>query len=210
MDPVSDALRSALAGEHVVLVPLRSFDSAKSRLRAAGTSDVATIAEQLAGGVLASCRPRPVVVVCESDDIEYFARANGAAVLRSPESGLNAAVSFAYRQLERACERVTVVHGDLRFPDGLGAFEPSATITIVVDQHGTGTNILSLPTGLSFNFHYGVGSAQRHAREAHRVGRDVAMITDSPWRFDVDVPKDLSVTETNGGPKAPHSSGTAL
>ena len=195
---------------HIVVVPLRSFDSAKSRLRDAGTTDVAGIAERLARAVLEHCAPLPVVVVCESDDIEQFAIANGASVLRSPNAGLNNAVSHAYDELTMLCERVSIVHGDLRFPEGLGRFEPPSTITIVADRHGTGTNILSLPTGLSFHFHYGQNSAIHHRREAERLGVNVATLTTSPWRFDVDVPEDLSIPETNGGPSAPHSLGTAL
>ena len=198
------------ANAHIVVVPLRSFDSAKSRLRDAGTSDVTGIAEQLARAVLEHCAPLPVVVVCESDDIERFALANGAAVLRSPRAGLNNAVSHAYGELTTFCERVSIVHGDLRFPEGLGGFEPQGTITIVADRHGTGTNILSLPTSLSFRFHYGEASAIHHRHEAERLGVDVTTLTTSPWRFDVDVPEDLSVPKTNGGPSAPHSLGTTL
>ncbi len=205
-----DATKIPRASAHIIVVPLRSFDSAKSRLRDAGTTDVAGIAERLARSVLENCAPLPVVVVCESDDIERFAFANGAAVLRSPHSGLNNAVSYAYDELTMVCERVSIVHGDLRFPEGLGRFEPPGTITIVADRHGTGTNILSLPTGLLFRFHYGEASAIHHRREAERIGVDVVTLTTSPWRFDVDVPEDLSVPETNGGPSAPHSLGTAL
>lgn len=208
--PFGDAGHLARTKDHVVVVPLRSFDSAKSRLRDAGTSDVATIAKRLARAVLENCGARPVVVVCESDDIERFAIANGAAVLRSPTAGLNDAASFAYQQLRDSYERVSIVHGDLRFPEGLEGFEPTSTVTIVADRHGTGTNILSLPTGLSFRFHYGVDSARLHRCEAERLGVDVTTITDSPWRFDVDLPEDLSETDTNGGPPAPHSLGTAL
>ena len=210
VDPLDGDLHFAPAPRRVVVVPLRSFDSAKSRLRAAGTSNVASIAEQLARAVLASCKPLPVVVVCETDDIERFAVANGAAVLRSPHTGLNAAVTFAYEHLAHDYHRLAIAHGDLRFPDGLGRFEPTAAVTIVADRHGTGTNVLSLPTGLPFRFHYGPGSARRHAREAERLGLEVVTITDSPWRFDVDVPEDLTAIEANGGPTAPHSLGTAL
>ena len=198
------------ASAHIVVVPLRSFDSAKSRLRNAGTMDVTGIAERLARAVIENCAPLPVVVVCESDDIERFAFANGAAVLRSPQTGLNNAVSYAYDELTMACERVSIVHGDLRFPEGLGGFEPPDTITIVADRHGTGTNVLSLPTGLSFHFHYGEASVISHRREAERLGVNVTTLTTSPWRFDVDVPEDLSTPETNGGPSAPHSLGTAF
>ncbi len=179
-------------GEHVVVVPLRSFHTAKSRLRVAGAAQVSLIAEMLATGVVRNCAPLPVVVVCEHDDVQRFALANGACVLRSPHTGLNEAVSFAYEQLGPHCDRVTIVHGDLRQPEGLGLFEPGRTISIITDRDGTGTNVLSLPTGLEFQFHYGPHSALRHTEEAARLDVDFETITDSPWGFDVDVPADLS------------------
>lgn len=179
-------------GEHVVVVPLRSFHTAKSRLRVGGAAQVSLIAEMLATGVVRNCAPLPVVVVCEHDDVQRFALANGASVLRSPHTGLNEAVSFAYATLQPLCNRVTIVHGDLRQPEGLGLFEPGRTVSIITDRDGTGTNVLSLPTGLGFQFHYGPQSALRHAEEAARLDVEFETITDSPWGFDVDVPADLS------------------
>jgi len=70
-------------------------------------------------------------------------------------------------------------------------FEPADGVTIVTDHHGTGTNVLTLPTGLDFHFSYGADSASAHHREAERLGCRVALVTDSPWRFDVDEPEDL-------------------
>jgi 2-phospho-L-lactate guanylyltransferase len=84
------------------------------------------------------------------------------------------------------------VHGDLRSPEGLGSFNPVEGITIVTDHHGRGTNVLALPTGLDFHFAYGSDSAQLHVLEAQRLGIDVTLIKDSPWRFDVDEPSDLN------------------
>jgi 2-phospho-L-lactate guanylyltransferase len=64
-------------------------------------------------------------------------------------------------------------------------------VTIVTDHHGTGTNVLALPTGLDFHFSYGANSASLHRREAERLGCPVTTVSDSPWRFDVDEPDDL-------------------
>ena len=83
------------------------------------------------------------------------------------------------------------VHGDIREPQGLGEFIPTATVTIVSDHHGTGTNVLVVPTQVDFRFHYGQGSAQAHRDEAQRLGLDVDVIVNSPWRFDVDEASDI-------------------
>ena len=199
-DPVS-------CGTHVFVVPLKSFAIGKARLRRAGTLGVNELARQLASDVLASCAPGRVIVVCESDDVEEFARQRGVEVVRAPHHGLNPAVTFAYHQLGPDVARVTVVHGDLREPRGLGAFTSRCDVTIVTDVGADGTNVLSLPAGLAFVFQYGPGSAIAHASEARRLGLTLEVVRDSPWCVDVDEPSDLLATEpTNGEPGAPHSS----
>lgn len=173
------------------LVPLKQFDLAKERLRAGGTSDVTSLARTLAVEVLRSCAPRHVIVVSESDEISRFAQQHGAEVWHSTATSLNEAVQGAYGGLSGSFERLLIVHGDLRSPAGLGAFDPGAGVTIVTDHHGRGTNLLALPCGLDFHFAYGADSASLHQKEAERLGLDVTLIRDSPWRYDVDEPSDL-------------------
>jgi 2-phospho-L-lactate guanylyltransferase (CobY/MobA/RfbA family) len=130
-------------------------------------------------------------VLSESDEITDFATALGCEVLHSEAAGLNDAVQRAYGALESRFERLIIVHGDLRDPDGLGSFNPDDAVTIVTDHHGLGTNVMALPTGLDFHFAYGANSATLHQREAERLGCRVTVVVDSPWRFDVDEPDDL-------------------
>jgi 2-phospho-L-lactate guanylyltransferase (CobY/MobA/RfbA family) len=153
--------------------------------------DVTNLARELATGVLRACDPRPVYVVTESDDVERFANDLGAKVLRPTSSTLNDAVTFAYHSLAGQYERVMIVHGDLKDPAGLGAYEPSAGVTIFTDHFGAGTNVLVVPTGYDFHFSYGPSSKSNHVREADRLGLTVRVIEQSPWRFDVDEPSDL-------------------
>jgi 2-phospho-L-lactate guanylyltransferase len=174
------------------VVPLKQFDLAKERLRAGGTNDVTTLARTLALDVLRNCAPRHVIVVSESEAISHFAEAQGAEVWYSTATSLNEAVQGAYGGLSDRFERLLIVHGDLRSPEGLGSFNPVEGITIVTDHHGRGTNVLALPTGLDFHFAYGSDSARLHALEAQRLDIDVTLIKDSPWRFDVDEPSDLN------------------
>jgi 2-phospho-L-lactate guanylyltransferase len=173
------------------LVPLKQFDLAKERLRAGGTNDVTTLARSLAIDVLRSCAPRRVIVVSESESISRFAREQGAEVWHSSATSLNEAVQGAYEGLSERFESLLIVHGDLRSPAGLNSFNPPPGITIVTDHHGRGTNLLALPTGLDFRFAYGIDSAALHLLEAERLGIEVTLIKDSPWRFDVDEPSDL-------------------
>jgi 2-phospho-L-lactate guanylyltransferase len=175
----------------VIVVPIKQFDVAKERLRLGGVAEVSDLARSLARGVLEASSPRHVVVVSESDDVTQFAKEHGAEVLETPSNGLNSAVHSAYESLATRFEEVIIVHGDLRFPEGLGTFLFESGITLVADHLGEGTNVLALPTGLEFHFAYGPGSLERHVEEAKRLGTEFRVITDSPWRFDVDEAGDI-------------------
>ena len=173
-----------------IVVPLKRFDIAKTRLRHDGATGLDVFARGLATAVLDSCRPRHVIVLSESDDVTDFATGLGAEVLRSDATSLNDAVQRAYARLDGRFDRLINAHGDLRFPTGLGRFEAGPGVTIVTDHHGRGTNVLALATGLGFRFAYGADSARRHAEEAARLGLEVSLVTDSPWCYDVDEPRD--------------------
>ena len=176
----------------VILVPLKRFDTAKSRLRSAMSDDEVTeLTIRLAHGVLEAARPLPTVVVCDDETVAHFARGNLVEVFLTHVATLNGSVSEAYHHID-GYDQFIIVHGDLSLPEGLGSFEPGAGVTIVTDRHGTGTNVLSLPADLDFNFAYGKDSARAHEREAVRLKVPIRVITDSPWRFDVDEPQDLS------------------
>jgi 2-phospho-L-lactate guanylyltransferase (CobY/MobA/RfbA family) len=176
----------------VFVVPLKRFDVAKERLRRGGVENVTGLASDLATGVIESCAPRQVVVLSESSEVTRFALDLGAEVLESDASTLNEAVQSAYERLREHYDRIIVVHGDLRDPRGLGEFEPDAGVTVVTDYLSRGTNVLVVPTGLEFHFFYGEDSAERHRGEAERLGVPYQVITDSPWRFDVDEPGDVT------------------
>ena len=173
------------------VIPLKRFDLAKERLRVKNASSVTELAQRLATQVITSCAPRHTIVLSESAEITAFASALDCEVLRSDAADLNDAVQRAYGALQSRFERLIIVHGDLRHPEGLGKFEPGPDITIVTDHHGLGTNVLALPTGLDFHFAYGANSASLHRAEAERIGVAATTVTDSPWRFDVDEPEDL-------------------
>ena len=179
------------ADHRVVLVPLKNFADAKSRLREVlGAGDVEALTMRLARTVLAALEPLETVVVCDDDQVADFATGCGVDVLRTPSRTLNGAVADAYYAMGRY-DQVIIVHGDLRSPEGLGRFRPGPGVTIVTDHHQRGTNVMALPTGLDFHFSYGANSAQLHQREAERLGVACTVTTDSPWRFDVDEPNDL-------------------
>ena len=174
-----------------IVVPLKRFERAKKRLRRDAGLDVATIAEDLARGVLLCSQPRTVIVVSEDPDVSRFAVSHGAEVWSSSASNLNDAVQGAYEGLRERFDRLIIVHGDLRYPEGLGSFTLAPGITFFADHHGMGTNVLVIPTGLDFHFAYGTHSLRHHVDEAQRLNTIYRVVTTSPWRFDVDEPSDL-------------------
>lgn len=174
-----------------IVVPLKSFAVAKSRLRRAGVSDVELRSREMASHVLESAKPRPVYVSCESLDVVTFARDRHLEVLISAATNLNAAITHARDALKDSFDKIMIAHGDLLYPRGLGSYEPSGGITIFTDHRGTGTNVLVVPTHTDFRFTFGPDSARAHLREAERLGLATQIISDSPWRFDVDEPSDL-------------------
>ncbi|NNN01719.1 MAG: hypothetical protein HKL86_07815 [Acidimicrobiaceae bacterium] len=188
----------------VILVPLKRFDIAKLRLRESGVAAATEIARALAAQVLEASHPRHVIVIGESEEIAAFAHDHGAESFESRATDLNDAVTRAYRFAGERFEYVIIAHGDLREPTGLGTFAPSEGVTIFSDHHGTGTNVLILPTELDFHFAYGVQSARHHLREAHRLHLTTTLVTDSPWRFDIDESDDLGpITHAYGGAEWP-------
>ena len=174
-----------------IVVPLKSFAAAKQRLRRGGALDVSNLVEQLAIGVIRHCAPRRVIVLCESDDVEAFARIHHVEVRRTAATGLNEAIQSAHHDLGTELDRLIIAHGDLRQPEGLGEVSPAPGVTIVTDHHGRGTNVLVVPTKVDFQFAFGEDSATAHSREAQRLGLACHVVTGSPWGFDVDEVVDL-------------------
>jgi 2-phospho-L-lactate guanylyltransferase len=175
-----------------VVVPLKRFDRAKSRLRHHRDLDVTAIVEELARGVITSARPLPVVIVSEDEELAAFAASLQVELMLSSSTTLNEALQTAYRSLSDRYDRLIIAHGDLLFPDGLGSVEPEPGITLFADHHGEGTNVMVIPANLDFHFAYGPGSLRRHLGEAQRLGVAHRVELTSPWRFDVDEPDDLA------------------
>lgn len=145
----------------------------------------------LARDVILAGAPRTVYVASGHPDAEDLALSLGAKVIRGNGLDLSADVDTAYRELSEIARRVTIVPADLAHPFGIGEWRPPRGVAIVPDRRGEGTNVLSLPTGLDFRFHYGSHSARRHQEEARRLRLPVSVIASSPWSWDVDEAFDI-------------------
>lgn len=194
--PSNSAPRSAPRST-AVLIPVKSFDLAKGRLAdALDPTERAELARSMAESVVAAARPLPTYVVCGADDVAAWATDNGAEVIHFEPPGLNPAVAHGAAMLaERGFDHLIVAHGDLPLVRELAWLANFDGVTIAADRRGDGTNVLALPLGTDFGFHYGPGSAKAHRTEARRVGLAHRTIDDPDLGWDVDTPDDLDLPD---------------
>ena len=175
-----------------MLVPIRSFDDAKTRL--AEVLDAAerhSLARAMATAVVRAALDLPVVVVTDDAEVIEWANTVDARALPVGVAGLNPSVSAAVDSLAaEGVERVIVAHADLPHARDLRHVD-GAAVAIVPDRHGDGSNVLSVPTGAGFRFAYGPGSFARHQAEARRLGLGFEVVDDPDLAWDVDGPDDL-------------------
>lgn len=186
-----------------MIVPLRSFITAKSRLRLAGFSNTTAVVRQLARGVIEAARPRRVVVVTEDPEVALWAASLGTRALLREAHGLNDALTRAVHQLRAETTSFVIAHGDLSQPAGLNSVEIASGVTIYLDHQGSGTNVLMLRDVDEFDFHYGANSATLHQEEARRRNLLVRVVANHSWQFDVDEISDLARIALEGGTTTP-------
>ncbi|MEI2698210.1 MAG: 2-phospho-L-lactate guanylyltransferase [Microthrixaceae bacterium] len=180
----------------VVLIPVKSF--ARAKLRLAPVLDPvqrAGLAQAMAAQVVRAAAPLAVWCVCDDPQVRDWAHSVGAEVEWTPDLGLNGAVSTAVRRRAAAgARRVVVAHGDLPFAASLPDLADAADdeVLAVMDRHGRGTNVLSVPTDVEFAFSYGEGSFELHSAEAARRGLRFRVVDLEHLQWDVDCPADLS------------------
>ncbi|HEY8080449.1 MAG TPA: 2-phospho-L-lactate guanylyltransferase [Acidimicrobiales bacterium] len=185
-----------------VLVPVKSFGSAKRRLEGVlDAADRAELAATMAAHVLAAAAPLPVCVACDDAAVATFAESHGALVAWTPGLGLNGAVEAGVAMLAtRGAAYVTVVHADLPTATGIGSLDLFDGVTLAPDHRGVGTNLLRVPTSSVFEMQFGRSSMQRHLAECERRGLAVWVLERDDLAFDVDEPEDLiRLTQRNEG-----------
>ena len=202
---------------HVALVvPVRGFDDAKSRL-SASLSPVQrrTLARNCATGVLRRDVPCLKFVVCDDDEVETWARTCGAIPIRVESRGLNASLHEATPHIVEnyPADMLMIVHADLPLPNELDRviavlqsaldddsssdfkndFNNNGRVLINPDRHRDGTNVLALSQSLigKWQFAYGENSFTHHQHEAHRLNCQVDIFESMYLGFDIDTSEDL-------------------
>ena len=196
-----------------VLIPVKGFRLAKGRLaERLNETERHELARNMAAQVVKAAGSLPVQVVCNNDEVAGWARTVGADVLWIEAKGLNPAVAAAVAVLEAAPGHgrdgpghVLIAHADLPHAETLAGLAEAGTVTIVPDRHLDGTNVMALPLGTGFEFHYGPGSFNAHCAEALSRGLDLRVRRVAALEFDIDTPDDfdaagLSVPTTADAP----------
>jgi 2-phospho-L-lactate guanylyltransferase (CobY/MobA/RfbA family) len=135
-----------------------------------------------------------VVVVTDDESCAEWARGKATEALIET-GGLNSSVAMAYRHIGNSVDWVMICHADIVHPERLAAVpSPGAGQAVIVrDRHRDGTNVMVLPTGETFDFHYGSGSAEAHRQECERRGLKPIEVIDTLLGIDVDTPADLNM-----------------
>jgi 2-phospho-L-lactate/phosphoenolpyruvate guanylyltransferase len=190
------------------ILPVKRFSRAKQRLGASVADAMrADLARAMVGDVLSaleSCASIELtVVVTDERSVAAAARYLGAVVIEdAPQDGQSAAVALGISQaVALDAERVLCVPGDcpalepaeldalLAEDDGGSA----ASVVIVPDRHGTGTNGLLLTPPTAIDPSFGTGSCERHRQLARAAGAACRLERPPSLLLDVDTGEDLAV-----------------
>lgn len=184
----------------VLLVPVKAFPLAKSRLAATVVPPGrAALARAMATSVLRAGGRLPKAVVCEDERVARWAASNGALVIWKPNCDLNRAVTEAVEALaSRGFERVVVAHGDLPLARSFDEVIDFDGVTLVPDRRNLGTNVLCLPTTTAFTFGYGPDSFAFHQEQAAQAGLAIRVLADADLGLDIDTADDLKTLRGRG------------
>jgi 2-phospho-L-lactate/phosphoenolpyruvate guanylyltransferase len=187
----------------VVLVPVKRFDQAKSRLGA--RPDRAALAEAFARDTLTAVagseRVRMLLVMTDAPQlVEDLSLPVSVTVRMQRGPGLNTAIAEGLRYAAESWPEFgqTILTGDL---PALTPIELDRTLELaeeiplglVPDASGSGTTLLSGQPGLPLVPAFGPSSAQRHRDLGHRQLRAADAL-----RRDVDTEADLAIARRLG------------
>jgi 2-phospho-L-lactate guanylyltransferase len=192
----------------VAILPIKSFDHAKSRLRASlNTLTRRVLVEAMFTDVLRAlgrCQTLDGVIVVTADNgAQRIAEGYGAQVVSDEHQGHNHAAGLGVsRALELGATRALLVPGDcpLLDPAEIDALVhrrmPSRSLVIVPDRHGSGTNALLISPPDAFTPAFGPGSRERHEQNAAQSDLTSNTVAVASLALDVDTPEDLEAVET--------------
>lgn len=200
------------------VVPLKSPDEAKSRLATVlSTVQRRQLFFALAERVIRALHATPgievVAVVTASAEVATFARSLHAEVIRhAVDFGTASAFASAVRHLQPLhLERLLMIAGDLPLVSptalqqliALADTQPGvASVVIVPDRHGLGTNALLCTPPEVIAPCFGGDSFRQHLRVAELAGVPARVLESEALALDLDVAADLEYLRIKGGAPA--------
>jgi 2-phospho-L-lactate/phosphoenolpyruvate guanylyltransferase len=186
------------------VVPLKSPDEAKSRLKAVlNATQRRELFFALAERAIHALRATPgievVAVVTSNSEVATFARSLQAEVIRhAADFGTASAFASAVQRLQPLhLSRLLMIAGDLPLVSSaalqqlLLQVEEKPGVVIVPDRHGLGTNALLCTPPEVIAPCFGSNSYQQHLRAAEAAGVSAKVFHHASLSLDLDVPDDL-------------------
>lgn len=183
-----------------VVVPVKAFDVAKSRLAPAlDRFERAQLARAMATRVVAAAGSLPVYVATDDDQVGSWAIDLGARITRTDGLDLDGSVRAAVLAAAAAGhDRLVVAHADLPSAERLDDLPWFGGVTLVPDRHDDGTNVIAFSVADGFEFAYGPGSFRRHLDHVRDRGLPVRIARRPDLQWDVDVPADVPAVALAG------------
>jgi 2-phospho-L-lactate guanylyltransferase len=194
--------------ETLAVLPIKSFDAAKQRLRSSlNTVTRQVLVQAMFTDVLRALGHAEtiagVVVVSGDHGAQRIAEGYGAQVVTDQQQGHNHAAGLGIdRAVELGATRVLLVPGDcpLLIPGEIDELvnrrAASPSVLIVPDRHGSGTNALLITPPDAFTPGFGPGSRERHEQRAAAAGLSCDTVAVPSLALDVDTPEDLEKVES--------------
>lgn len=179
-----------------VVIPVKGFDTGKSRLSAALADDertalVRTLVKRTIGCAFAAVGPDATYLLSLDAEVVAAADRNGARGLLQDGGGLNEGLDQLRHRLEP--RRTVILPADIPHLDArdIRAHALVGGLGITPDRARMGTNLLSVPRPGAVRFRFGYDSFYEHLRAARRAGLAVTVIDSPRLRLDLDRPRDL-------------------
>ncbi len=185
----------------IVLLPVKGFDRAKSRLTSVlEPSERAALAAAMfhdVAAALAGSRSLDNVIVVTADSgVAKLAGQFGFEIVDEPNvAGHSNAINRVSRELAGPGVSLLALAADLPLlradeVDQILALNTEG-IVLIANREGTGTNGLLMPDGRVIETAYGAESLERHRRRAVSAGILAEVVEVPGVGFDVDTPEDL-------------------
>ncbi len=190
------------------VVPIKSLDASKSRLRPALGEATGRLTLAMLGDVLEALLQVPaldrVVVVTPDAAVAEAARAAGAETRVRPDPGLNPAVDRVANELAADADALLIVLGDVAGarPEELAkllAAAPARGLALAPSRDGGTAALLRVPPDV-VPAGFGAESARRHRELAERAGVEFRQLVLPSLGIDVDAGEDLDALVASNAP----------